>query len=214
MAFVSDLVDQLRDILDDAADSQVSYALKKLYLNRGIARMWPAIQRISSTDVSLLEGVYDYDLTTTISAGHIVSVERETEEGSGEFVRYNDYDLIQGDEDEQAILRLTAWHPGDGVLLRVRYAAPIPLITAATYAAAQSETWLGPDRAMGLPVLYAAGMIALRRVDGRQDYTAYSTTQALNGVTDGDIMESARMWLGQFELELDRLERPLPIARD
>lgn len=215
MAFVSDQFDQLRDLLNDTADSQVNFATKKLYLNRGIARLWPAVWRLASTTIVVATVTYDYALPVAAADGHVVSVELEQSDGS--FRRFNDYDIISGDEDLAGVFRLTV-NPNDvdllGMDIRIKYAAPVPFIAAASYAAAQSETWLGPDRALGLPVLYAASLIALRKLDDRQDINRYSTTQAENGVSDSDIMASSQMWMGQFELELAQMDKPLPPARD
>lgn len=214
MAFVSELFDQFRDLIGDTDDTQIPFATKKLWLNRGIARLWPRIGRFTS-DVSLaiVEDQYHYDLPAGFSDGMLLSVEVETE-NDDEFDRLDRYDVIWGDEDLDGKLVLLAPLPEEGKLIRLRYYAPIPAITAASYAAAGSEAWTGPDRAMGLPVLYAMGMSVARKVDGRQDTETYSTTQALNGVTDQDIMAASQMWFGQFEFELAQMERPLPPARD
>jgi hypothetical protein len=213
MAFVSELFDQLRDQLNDATDTQVPFATKKLYLNRGIHRLWPGIYRLVSTTIPLVQAVYDYSLAAAVADGHIVSVEVSTVTAGTEFRRFTDYDIIPGDEDLAGVFRVVR-HPGDGFIVRIKYVAAIPTIAAASYAAAQSETWTGPDRAMGLPVAYAMGLITSRKIDDRQDTNRYSTTQALNGVTDQDLMAASQMWFAQFELELESQSRPLPPARD
>jgi len=215
MAFVSEMVDQLRDLLGDAADSQVTYANKKLWLNRGIRALWPSIYRVVvDTSITVAADTYDYALPAAVMDGVIMSIEIETGDGTDRYVRFEDYDIIEGDEDQAGVLRFTTYLPSAGVGVRIRYAAPIPVIAAASYAAAGSETWTGPDRALNLPVLYAMAMIAGRKLDDRQDHTRYSTMQSMNGVTDQDIMGSYQMWMGQFELELDKWSRPLPIVRD
>ena len=215
MAFVSELFDQLRDLLNDATDTQVPFATKKLYLNRGIARMWPKVWRLVSTTITVTTGAYDYALPAAAADGMVVAVELEQLDGS--FLRFDDYDIIAGDEDLAGVFRLTV-NPDSvdllGMDIRIRYAAPVSLIAAASYAAAGSETWTGPDRAMGIPVHYAAALIAMRKVDDRQNTNRYSTTQAQNGVTDQDIMAAGQLWMGQFELELAEFDRPLPPARD
>lgn len=213
MAFTSELFDQMRDLLDDASDTQVSFATKKLFLNRGIAKMWPRVYMLDIHSETLATDVYDYTIASGLSDGMAVSAEISTESGGTEYIRYENYQILPGDEDQSAVLRLTGSHPGDGFIIRIRYTAAIPQIAAADYAAAQAETWAAPDRVIGLPVLYAMGMATIRKLDNRQDHTRMSTTQALNGVTDQDIMAAAQMWFGQFEAELDDLERPLPIAR-
>ena len=214
MAFVSELFDQLRDLLNDPTDTQVSFATKKLYLNNGINRLWPRVYKIASTTVTVLTQQYDYTLPVGAADGLVLSVELENLYG---YTRFVDYDIMDGDEDATGIIRLTR-SPNDSELLgndiRIKYAAPIAQIVATSYANAGSETWVGPDRARHLPVLYAMSMIAARRIDDRQDLNRYSTTQAMNGVTDNDIMQTSAYWMGQFESELADMERVLPIARD
>lgn len=214
MAFVSEMFDQLRDLLDDADDSQISFATKKIWLNRGIARLWPKIGRfVSDTSLAVVEDQYEYAIPAGFADGMLLSVEVETETAD-EFDRLDRYDIISGDEDLGSKLYLLAPLPVEDRVLRLRYYAPLSLIAATTYAASQSETWVGPDRALGLPVLYAMGMAVARKIDNRQDTNRYSTTQALNGVTDQDMMAASQMWFGQFELELANMERLLPPARD
>lgn len=222
MAFVSEIFDQIRDQLDDTADSQVAFATKKLYANMGIRRMFSGgsgIWRlVTDSTVALVDDTFEYAIPSTVSAsgGRIVSVEVETELSSAQYTRLTHYDVIPGDEDLAGRLIFTGpYLPSEeGALVRIRAAVPCSQISAATYVAAQSETWAGPDAAIHLPALYALGMIAARRLDNRQDHTRYSTTQASNSVQDQDIMQSSQLWLAQFELELDAMSRPLPIAKD
>jgi len=215
VAFVSELFDALRDLTNDAADTQVPFATKKLYINNGIRRMWPQVWRVQE-EALVLNTARDYPLSAATSAGHILSVRIETGDVTAEYVPFSEYYIAQGDEDTVAsILTLTGPLPTPlGLRLKVRYAATVPLIAAASYAASQSETWTGPDRAMAIPVYYAMAMIAARKIDDRQDTLRYSTTQATNGVEDQDVMSASQMWMGQFELELASLDRPLPISQD
>lgn len=216
MAFVSEMVDQLRSLLNDAADTQVTYATKKLFLNRGISLLWPAVRRVTSYTQTLTQSDVSYSLPAAIADGYILSVELSTDNPPDIYVRLQNYDVLPGDEDQASFLYIgDARLVADGVrTLRVTYAAPIPLIAAASYAASQSETFLGPDRALHLPVLYAMGMLTQGKIDDRQDTLRYSTTQATNGVTDTDILSAAQVWLNQFYAELEQLTRPLPPTRD
>lgn len=214
MAFTSEMFDQLRDLLNDATDTQVPFVTKKLYLNRGIARLWPRIWRVAETVVTLTQDVYEYSLAfATYGEPTILSIEYSDDADADSYRRLDEYDVIEGDEDVSSYFRLS-FNPPTGALVRIRYAKAASPIAAVSYAAAGSETWVGPDRALHLPVVYAMAMIAARRIDDRQDHTTYSTTQAINGVTDTDIMQSSQFWFGQFELELADMERPMPIARD
>jgi hypothetical protein len=215
MAFVSEMVDQLRALLNDPADAQVSFLNKKLYLNRGIARLWPHIWRsVSITITPTAATTFDYTITVPWSAAaeyKVLSV--EVADSDGNRTRFADYDIIPGDEDLTAIFRFASIPPAAGTVY-LRVASAIPLIAAASYAAAGSETWTGPDRALYLPVLYAMSMVSGAKVDDRQDHTRYSTTQAMNGITEADLQSTMSMWMGQFELELLEQSRPYPPARD
>jgi hypothetical protein len=211
--FVSELFDQFRDLLSDALDTQVPFATKKLYLNRGIARLWPAIGRyVSDVSIAVVAGQYEYELPASILDGMLYAVELENLDGS--FSRFDHYDVIFGDATLTGVLLLLSPLPPVGRDLRLRYSAPISLIAAADYEEAETEDWTGPERTVGLPVLYAMGMASVRKLDDRQDTLRYSTTQAANGTSDLDIMNAAQMWFAQFEAELAQMERPLPPARD
>ncbi len=217
MATTATMFDQLRDLLGETAgDSQVSFALKKLWLNRGIAMLWPDIYQIVEYDTIITaDGTMDYILPEAIQDGFVTSVEISMPGTSGdEYQRMANYDIIDGDEDIGGIFRITGYYPGDDLVVRIRYAAPIPPIESDSLAEAQLETFQGPDRARFLPVFYAMSMITSRKLDDRQDTYRYSTTQATNGVSDTDIMDAARFWMNQFELETEKLSRPLPIAKD
>lgn len=212
--FVSEMYDQLRDLLNDSDDSSVAFATKKLYLNRGIARLWPVVWQVATETITLVDDQYDYTMPSEALEGMVLSVEVTTEENGTEFVRYDDYDILYGDFNTDGTFRLTSVHPGADFDIRIQYAVAPALLVGATYAALQAETWTGPDRAIGLPVLYAMGMLTIRKLDDRQDTLRYSTTQATNGVTDQDIMGAAQMWFAQFEAELESFRRPMPPSRD
>jgi hypothetical protein len=213
MAFVSELFDTLRDQLGDPTDTQVPFLTKRLYLNRGIQRMWPHVWKTATLNIAVTTGIYEYSLSTDASDGYVLSVEINTIADSTHYYRFEDYDILPGDEDLGSKFILS-FSPTTGQTVRVRYAMPVPVIASASYASSQSELWDGPDRAMSIPPYYALSLIAARKVDDRQDTLRYSTTQASNGVQDSDIMAASQMWMGQFELELAAFERPLPIAKD
>jgi hypothetical protein len=216
MAFVSELFDQMRDLLNDSGDTQVPFATKKLFLNRGIARMWPKVWRLVSISFSTEDDVLDYEITVPWSGAsdyEVIGVELDDPD-TGMRYRFDEYDLIPGDEDLTAIFRFTQSYPPEGGTVYLRVASAIPFIAAASYAAAGSETWTGPDRAMSIPVWYAMSLATLRKLDDRQDTNRYSTLIAENGVTDNDIITAGQTYMGQFELELSEADKPLPIARD
>src|SRR5262249_36603956 len=152
-------------------------------------------------------GVQDYNLSSLALDGLILAVEISTAASGTEFKRFDGYDIIPGDEDLNGKFRMTVNTASlQSYIVRITYSAPIANIAAATYAASQSETWVGPDRAIELPVLYAMAMVAGKKLDDRQDTLRYSTTQATNGVTDTDIMAASQLWLGEFERALEAFD--------
>jgi hypothetical protein len=213
MAFTSEMFDQLRDLLNDPTDAQVPFATKKLYLNRAINLLWPRVFTQSIATIALTSGTYEYSTTTPVSTGVIISIEINTLADTNRYYRFDAYDLLPGDEDFQGRL-LLADNPITGTSVRIRYATAVGPVQSASYVAAQTEAWIGPDRAMQLPVMYAMGMITARKLDDRQDTSNYNTNQALNGVDDRDIMALSQMWFAQFELELDNMAILMPPARD
>lgn len=216
MAYVSEMVDQVRDMLSDPDDLQVSIGVKRMYLNRGIAMLWPTIHRfVTATVIPVVADQFDYALPVAVADGMIISVEISSIAAGTQFERFNEYDIISGDEDLAGVLRIAIDTVAfTGYTLRITYAAPIPAIVGTTYTAMETEVWTGPDRALHLPVLYCLAMASMRKIDDRQDHTRISTTQMQNGTTDNDIMSSSQMWMSQFELELEKQGRPLPPARD
>lgn len=212
MAYVSTLFDQLRDLLNDPADTQVAFLTKRLYLNRGIAALWPRIWRVASEQIALVQDQVEYDVATSVSGGKIVSVEVSTKDGDG-WQRLAYYDLLPGDEDQQAKFVLP-WMPDGGQLVRVRYVTPVPLISASTYTAAGSETWVGPDEVIGLPALHAMGMLSIRRLEDYLDANRQRPANEHPDTKETWMLSSSRFWLDQYEAQVDALARPLPVAED
>lgn len=216
MAFVSEIFDQVRDLLNDSGDTQVTFAQKKLYVNNGIRRMWPHCYRVvTDLTVVLVANTFEYNLPADLANGDLLSVFVETDIASGQYVRLSYFEIYELSNTNKVI-----WFPNNtlpspaGSRVRLNWAEPISLVAAATYVAAQAETWNGREDQIQLPAYYAAALIAARKIDDRQDTSRYSTTQAFNGVTDSDLMEASQMWMGQFELELAQQGRPFPPAVD
>lgn len=207
MAFTSEMFDQLRDFLTDPTDSQVDFGTKKLYLNRGIARLWPKVFRVVDAGTITITTAYEYTLPTTMNHGHVLTVEIESGNATSLFHTLGHYEIIPATDALPARIKIGGTLPAAGALLRVRFGAPVARIAAANYAASGSETWVGPEEAIGLPVVYAMGLISLRRLDDRLDHSRYSTTQAMNGVQESDYMSAAQLWFNQFDVELAELAK-------
>ena len=212
--YASDIIDQLRDLLNDPTDAQVPFLTKMLYVNRAVTRLWPKVYQIATDTLSLTTGTYDYLLDSAVMAGFLLSVEINSLAYPTRYTRFDDYDVIPGDEDSAGRL-VVGRSVYTGTQLRIKYAAPcLAFGASANYADSQTDAFTGPDRAAQLLVPYAMSMLTIRKLDDRQDTLRYNTTQATNGVTDQDIISASQMWMAQFELELDAMERPLPPARD
>lgn len=216
MATTADMIDEVRELLNDVADSQVTFPTKLRYLNRGLKAMWPKVYRIvSTTSAVLAENVEEYSVPAGNSSGLLLSVELETELASGFYRRVDSYDIVPGAGGATATIRI-GFRPllaDVGRKFRIISAERITLLAAANYSAAGSENYTGPAGTEGLPVLYAMYMATSRVLDDRIDYTRLSTTQGQNGIDQESIMGVSQLWYAQFEQELDRVDLPFPIAR-
>jgi hypothetical protein len=213
VAYVSQCFDELRALLADPNDAKLSFDTKKLFLNRGIDRLWPRLWRVTETGYYLPAGERMVNLGGDDRRGRIIGV--WWEDHTGQRYRIGRFDVIAGDEDQNAALRLAGpVSASTAQTVYVRAAVPIVQIGAASYVAAQSEVWTGPDKAIELPVFWAMGLAAMRRLDDRQAFSRYSTTRALNGVDDRDIVDASSYWFSEFWRGVAELEVPLPPTTD
>jgi len=216
MATTASMIDELRELLNDATDTQVTFPTKIRYLNRGIKAMWPKVYRVvSTTSAVLVLNQEEYAVPAGNLAGLILAVDLETELASGLYRRLDHYDVVPGAAGSTAIIRVSFLPTAidAGRKLRIVSAERITLLAAASYAAAGSENYDGPAGTEGIPVLYAMHMATSRSLDDRIDYTRLSTTQGQNGVDDASIMQVAQLWYAEFQQELDAVDMPFPIAR-
>jgi hypothetical protein len=200
-----DLINDLRGRLNDADDSQVTLADKKLYLNYGIRATWPRLYKTArDTTLEYDTETVDYDIPAAVgSHSLVVKVEVETDVASNRYVDLEDYDVVPDVTDPILSIgpvgRFT-----DGA--RIRITAAVPLATLS----ADADEYDGPPVTTELPVLYAMGLCAQRRLDDRIDHRRFATMQNANGVSTADVMEVSNFWFSQFEILLDRMQMPLP----
>lgn len=206
MTTLLNMLDDLRDRLDDASDTKVSKTTKIRFINYGINATWPLLY------TTVQDSTLDYDVDTTEYAlpstvgvdTRVIRVEIENALASGRFIELDDYDFVGGRTDPALGLRFLSRFE-DGSAIRVTAARRLANL------AADADVFEGPPGTEELPVLYAMGCIAGRRVDPRTDYTRYKATQDVNGVGLADVMDSSQFWFAQFELLLDRMQlAPLP----
>lgn len=215
MSFSSEMIDDLRDRLNDVGDTQVPFATKLRFLNRGQAAMYPKVFKLTRDNTLVLAAsTYEYTVPTGVGTGKILTVEIETGNASGRYVPLQRYDFIPSLTNPTLVLSDPAIPSAAGAKFRITSADRMTPFVAASYAAAGAEIYTGPAGTEELPVLYAMGLATARVLDDRMDYTRYSVTQQNSAVDPNDIMQVSQFWFAQFELLLDREATPLPPSRN
>jgi hypothetical protein len=214
----SEMVDQLRDLLDDSSDTQMSYLRKRHYLNAGMRAMWPRIHRIA-TDITttFTDDDYEYTIPAAVRGGRMLTIEKSKSDDTDFFymMDYDDYEIKHGVGGANIIV--LKFDPGDiwGATGIMRFTAALPLtdFSAATYATAGSEAYTGPDYSAEGPVLYAMSRITIIPLDQRMDFGRLSVQQQNRAATPGEHLAVSAYWLDEFERRVDEWRMPLPVAR-
>lgn len=215
MSFSSEMIDDLRDRLNDVADTQVPFATKLRFLNRGQAAMFPKIFKMNQDATLVLSStVFEYVYPSGVGTGKTLTVEVETGAASARFVPLWRYDVIPSLTAPKLVLLDPTIPSAVGAKLRITTADRMTPFVAANYAAAGSEVYSGPVGTEELPVLYAMGLATARGLDDRMDFTRYSANMVNNTTDSSDIMQVSQFWFAQFELLLDRLQMVMPPARN
>jgi hypothetical protein len=215
MSYSSDMIDDLRDRLNDAADMQVPFATKIRFLNRGQAAMYPKIfKMVRDSTLVLATSTYEYTLPAGVGTGKVLTVEVETGNATNRYMALQRYDIIPSLTAPTLVLLEADLPSAAGARFRITTADRMTPFTSVSYAQAQSEVYSGPAGTEELPVLYAMGLATARALDDRMDYTRYSATQQNGAVDPNDIMQVSQFWFAQFELLLDRLQLPFPVSRN
>jgi hypothetical protein len=210
-------IDQLRDLLVDPSDEQVSFALKVFYLNAGMRAMYPRVYRVANdASTTLVAETYYYTLPATVRGGLLYLVEASTDLDDDYFrpLDYDEYDVQPGPAGAD-VLSIT-WNPGStyaGGKLKFHAALPATVYTAATYVASQAELYTYPDYTFEGPVLYAMSRIMAIPLDRRMDYTRHSVQQMNNSASPGEIVSVASYWLDEFERRVEEWRMALPQGR-
>lgn len=214
MSYSGDMIDDLRDRLNDASDTQVPFATKMRFLNRGQAAMFPRIYKVvRDNTMTLQDGVYEYTLPAGSGTGKVLTVEIESDNGSDRYTPLTRYDLIPSTTAPTIVLLDESLPSAVGAQMRVTTAERLTPFAAAAYAASQSESYSGPAGTEELPILYAMGLITARPLDDRMAYNRYVASQQPGSIGPGDIMQVSQFWFSQFEILLDRLQMPFPVSR-
>lgn len=203
MTLASDMLADLNDRINDVANTQIPEANKLRYLNSGIRAMWPKIYRtVQDSTLVLTVDQTEYVAPPAFNYGYLVRVDFEHGVGTNDYLILDNFEV--NNLGTSKIIRVK-WRPGEyGAKFRLTGVVPV------TEFATTSSTYDGPPQTVELPVWYATGLAASRRMDDRMDYKRYSTTTAQNGVDLREITDGSLFAFQQFELLLDRLQMTLP----
>lgn len=208
MATLLDLLDDLREMLDDESDAKYSRARKVRWLNRGQQMMWPSIHRIAvDSTLTVVADTFEYLVPATLNEGMLLGVEVETESDSDRYWQLDgrQFDFVPGGTG-QKILKLRGGQLPVEAGSSIRLTVAMPL----TELSADGDTFSGPARAQELPVLYAMGIATETDFEGRLRYKRFSTTQGLNGTDLEDFHLTAQYWFDQFDKRLAQVAMALP----
>jgi hypothetical protein len=205
MATQQDLIDDLRDRLNDATDSQVPLATKTRFLNRGMAAMYPKVFQTARASTPLIADTFEYSLPAAVRKGKVLMLEVETTSTSARYKRLARYEIIPSVTDPLLVLEEANLPSEADSKLRITAALPLTPFTSS-----MADVYTGPDGTEELPVLYAMGLATARALDDRMDYQRYSVANQVPNVESTDIMTVSQFWFAQFELLLDRFQIPLP----
>lgn len=212
--FAGDMIDDLRDRLNDVGDTQVPFSTKLRFLNRGQAAMFPKIfKMVQDNSLAVIASTFEYVFPVGVGTGKILTVEVETGAATNRYVPLGRYDIIPSLSAPKLVLLDTNLPSAATAKFRITTADRLTPFVAADYAASQSVQYTGLEGTEELPVLYAMGLATARALDDRMDYTRYSATQVNGAVDPNDIMQVSQFWFAQFELLLDRLQMPMPVTR-
>lgn len=217
--YLSEMVDQLRDLLEDPADSQVSFLRKRYFLNAGQRAMWPRVyQVVQDATLTFTDDQYEYTIPAAVRGGRIFQLEKSLASDTDRFYPFDidDYQ-IQRTTTTGADKIILNWDPGsvygDTGVIRITAALPLTPFAAADYSAAGSEAYTGPDHTLEGPVLYAMSRIAAIPLDDRMDYGRISVQAQNRAASPQEHLAVSAYWLDEFERRVEEWNMPLPASR-
>lgn len=212
--FVSEMIDQLRDLTTDPGDTVVPAATKVRYLNRGQAAMFPKIyQVVQDATLTIVTSDNTYDIPAAVGTyAKLLSVEIEATPAAGDYGRAINYDVIPNATTPKLTLNYLPPSTLSGSHIRITAAKPLTPFVSTTYAAAGSELYSGPPATEELPILYAMMLISSRVIADRNDYARMSVLLTNGAASGQDLMVTAQFWRDQFNQLLEQLTMPLPVT--
>ena len=205
MATLLQMLDDMRDRLNDTGDTQVPKPTKIRYLNHGIRATWPRLYK-TSRDVTTVLATDTFEYAVPAAVGNnckVLRVEVEDAVGSNRYHTVHNFRILPGLTDP--VIEFEGSNLPSVVGARVRIVSAKPL----TELVNDGDIYDGPAQTDELPVLYAMGLSLTRRLDDRLDHRRLSVTTGMNQVGPDEIMTAGQFNFAQFELLLERFAMPL-----
>lgn len=203
MATLLTLLDDLRERMGDAGDTEVTRATKVRWINHGINAMWPRLYRtVVDESLTTVTDQYEYDIPASVGDNALIT-RIDVQNAAGRFVPIEASYLLPVNTGKVLVLDdlLQA-----GYTIRVTSAKRLAQLTLDT------DVYDGPEFTAEIPVWYALALAMGKGHFGRIDHTRYATVMAQNGVDINEVMGSVQFCMGQFEALLDAAAMPLPSA--
>jgi hypothetical protein len=208
MATLLNMLDDLRDLLDDASDVKYSVPTKTRWINHGQAAMWPNVYQIVRDEtLTLATDDYEYTIPSNVGTESIlIGVEIEVDTSPGRWAKLDgrQYDIVPHLATQLLILHGSNLPGTAGNNIRITAATPL------TALAASSDTYSGPAVTVELPIMYAMHKAMARDIEGRLQWSRFSTTQGLNGTNPEQFIMTSEKWYNMFLSSLERLKMPIP----
>lgn len=206
MPTLTNMLDDLRDLLDDSNDTKYSAATKTRWINHGQNAMWPYIYQVVRDDsLAMASGTMEYTIPSEVGYESVlIGVEVETT--SGEFVKLDgrQYDVVPHLTDQLLIFRGSSIPGVDTGSIRITAALPLTELSIGT------DVYSGPKVTSELPIMYAMHKAMARDIESRLQWYRFSTTQGLNQTSSDDFIMSSAKWMELFQAGLERLRMPAP----
>lgn len=204
MSTATEMLDDLRDRLDDQGDTKFSEPTKLRYLNRGQAAMFPKIYRTArDSTIVIAADTWEYPIPSTVGSQSLISAIELEGSTLGRYFPLVNYEIIYGLADPLLKLK-DASLPAAGKHIRITAAVPMTAFLSNTSA------FTGPAFAEELPVLYAMSLSMAAAVERRMNYTRMPTVEGMNGTTPEDYMTGSQFWMSQFQTLLEQFTMPMP----
>jgi len=208
MATLLNMLDDLRDLLDDSGDTKFSVTTKTRWINHGQNAMWPYVYQIVR-DATLVLATNDFEYSIPAAVGTesiLIGVEVETDTSPERWRKLDgrQYDIVPSLASKLLVFHGSTLPGAVGNNIRITAATRLTTLVNA------GDTYTGPEVTVELPIMYAMHKAMARDIESRLQWHRFSTTQGLNQTSADDFIMSSEKWMTLFLNSLDRLKMPPP----